>query len=87
MPPAFIDNPVINSPYLKPARHFALDETGAPTGAVIEGRRKSEFVVAVAAPRRGGAPGRRSWPWRRSAAASVSRPTTSSLTPSPASPG
>jgi type III restriction enzyme len=57
MAPAFIDNPVINSPYDKPARHFALDETGAPTGAIVEGRRKSQFVVAVAAPRAGSGTG------------------------------
>jgi type III restriction enzyme len=46
-----IDNPILNSPFRVPTRHFALDEEGAPTGAVVEGRRESAYVVPVAAPR------------------------------------
>ncbi len=46
-----IDNPILNSPFEPPTRHFALDEDGAPTGAIVEGRRESAYVVPVAAPR------------------------------------
>jgi type III restriction enzyme len=46
-----IDNPILNSPFRAPTRHFALDEEGAPTGEVIDGRRISAYVVPVAAPR------------------------------------
>lgn len=46
-----IDNPILNSPFKPPTRHFALDYEGAPTGAIVEGRRESAYVVPVAAPR------------------------------------
>jgi type III restriction enzyme len=46
-----IDNPIINSPFKSPTRHFALDDEGAPTGEIVEGRRVSAYVVPVAAPR------------------------------------
>jgi len=46
-----IDNPILNSPFQSPTRHFALDDEGAPTGAIVEGRRISAYVVPVAAPR------------------------------------
>ncbi len=46
-----IDNPILNSPFVKPARHWVLDEQGIPTGAISDGRRRSEYVVPVAQPR------------------------------------
>jgi type III restriction enzyme len=48
---ALIDNPILNSPFAAPTRHFALDDEGAPTGKIVEGRRESAYVVPVAAPR------------------------------------
>ncbi len=32
MTSAAIDNPVLNSPFRRPERHYALDDNGAPTG-------------------------------------------------------
>ena len=32
-----IENPILNSPFAQPTRHFALDDEGAPTGAIVEG--------------------------------------------------
>ncbi|WP_159062904.1 hypothetical protein [Streptomyces scabiei] len=29
---AVIENPIINSPYAEPAKHWGLDERGQPTG-------------------------------------------------------
>lgn len=54
MPHSFLDNPVINSPFAEPRKHFQLDEHGVPTGAVIERRRRSEFIVPIAAPKKKG---------------------------------
>jgi len=39
-----IDNPVINSPYTEPARHFEFTDDGI-TDRVIEGRRPSAHVI------------------------------------------
>jgi type III restriction enzyme len=51
-----IDNPILNSPFQPPTRHFAIDEQGVPTGQIVDGRRPSAYIVPVAAPRhrRGG---------------------------------
>jgi hypothetical protein len=49
MAQGFADNPVINSPFRRPEKHFQLDESGLPTGAIIGMRRKSEFFVPIAA--------------------------------------
>ncbi len=48
---AALDNPILNSPFSSPDRHWALDEFGVPTGAIVEGRRPSEYVVPVPPPR------------------------------------
>lgn len=48
---AIIDNPILNSPFSAPARHWVLDENGIPTGVSAEGRRRSEFIVPVPPPR------------------------------------
>jgi type III restriction enzyme len=46
-----IENPVINSPYVEPERHFVTKD-GQPTGEVEDRRRSSEFFVPVARPRK-----------------------------------
>ncbi|MEZ5211254.1 BPTD_3080 family restriction endonuclease [Gordonia sp. (in: high G+C Gram-positive bacteria)] len=48
-----IDDPVINSPYRVPARHFVLDDAGHPTGEIAHGRRPSASFVAIAPERKG----------------------------------
>ena len=43
----FFENPIINSPYEAPARHWELDDDRRPTGAVLDSRRPSKLVTAV----------------------------------------
>jgi type III restriction enzyme len=49
-----IENPIINSPYRAPLRHFAFDNDGI-TNRVKEGRRPSSYFVPVPRPRKRGA--------------------------------
>ena len=49
----FYDNPILNSPYAEPTRHWKLGEENQPTGEVINSRRESSFVTPVPPPRRG----------------------------------
>jgi type III restriction enzyme len=46
-----IDNPILNSPYAAPTRHWELDDTGIPVGTWANGRRRSEYIVPVPPPR------------------------------------
>ncbi|MGI9306973.1 MAG: BPTD_3080 family restriction endonuclease [Gammaproteobacteria bacterium] len=48
----FDENPVLNSPYAEPARHWVLSG-GKPTGMIGEGRRPSEYVIPFPVVRRG----------------------------------
>jgi len=50
----FVDNPVITSPFEKPAFHYELDEEGQPTGVRLSDRRESIQIVPVPAARRRG---------------------------------
>ena len=43
----FFEQPVLNSPYECPSRHWELDETGQPTQKIIESRRQVSFITAV----------------------------------------
>ena len=43
----FFEQPVLNSPYECPSRHWELDEAGQPTQRIIESRRQAEFIMAV----------------------------------------
>lgn len=47
-----INNPILNSPFVRPSRHWALDAAGNPTGAIIEDRRRSEYIVPIATSKR-----------------------------------
>jgi type III restriction enzyme len=47
-----LDDPTLNSPIARPTRHWALDEAGKPTGEVVEGRRRSEYIVPIATSKR-----------------------------------
>ncbi|MDR6852688.1 hypothetical protein J2Y54_002208 [Sphingomonas sp. BE123] len=49
---ATLDNPILNSPYRVPTRHWVLDDSGKPTGECVAERRRSEYIVAVATPKR-----------------------------------
>jgi type III restriction enzyme len=48
----FFKQPVLNSPYEYPARHWELDETGQPTQQIIERRRSAEFIMPIPKPRK-----------------------------------
>ena len=41
-----LENPILNSPYEVPARHFELSSNG-PTGVILDGRRASQSFVPV----------------------------------------
>jgi type III restriction enzyme len=46
VPDAVIDNPIINSPYREPSRHFRFTDDGI-TEEVVEGRRRSEYLIPI----------------------------------------
>jgi type III restriction enzyme len=45
--PSVIDDPIINSPFREPARHFKFDEDGI-TNEIVSGRRPSSHFVPIA---------------------------------------
>ncbi len=51
MADAVIDNPILNSPYDEPNRHFRFDEQGI-TSEVVVGRRSSGYFVPIPAARK-----------------------------------
>ncbi|HEX7612992.1 MAG TPA: hypothetical protein VF371_09465, partial [Candidatus Limnocylindrales bacterium] len=54
MPPVEIDNPILNSPFSEPARHFRFDDDGI-TNEIAEGRRRSTYFIPIPKPKmRGG---------------------------------
>ena len=48
-----IENPVINSPFEEPQRHFRFTEEGI-TNEIVAGRRRSEYFVPIAQPKKKG---------------------------------
>ena len=58
-PATFHENPILNSPYEAPARHWVLDEDRQPTSTIGEGRRKVSFVTPIPATRKAGGAGQR----------------------------
>jgi type III restriction enzyme len=48
-----IENPIINSPFGEPARHFKFDDEGI-TNEIAEGRRTSQYFVPIAKPKKKG---------------------------------
>lgn len=49
-----IDNPVINSPFEEPKRHFRFAENGI-TDEILSGRRRSTYFIPIAKPKHKGA--------------------------------
>src|ERR1700719_3277818 len=49
-----IENPIINSPFDEPARHFRFSEEGI-TNEVVRGRRTSSYFVPIAKAKKKGA--------------------------------
>lgn len=48
----FFEQPVLNSPYEEPQRHWELDDEGQPTQQISESRRKAEFITPIPKPRK-----------------------------------
>ncbi len=57
MPPVVIENPILNSPYREPARHFRFDANDQITSSIDSGRRGSSYFLPIAAPKKKGAQG------------------------------
>lgn len=53
MPDQTIDNPVINSPFEEPQRHFKFNDDGI-TNEIVEGRRISVYFIPIPKPRKKG---------------------------------
>jgi type III restriction enzyme len=52
----FFEEPILNSPYEYPLRHWELDREGQPTQKIIERRRTVEFITPIPKPRKRKAP-------------------------------
>lgn len=52
MSDAFFNQPILNSPYEYPARHWELDKTGQPTQKIIEKRRTVELITPIPKPKK-----------------------------------
>jgi type III restriction enzyme len=48
-----IENPVINSPFTEPARHFRFTDEGI-TDEIVEERRRSSYFIPIARPKKKG---------------------------------
>lgn len=57
MPQTVIDNPILNSPYREPTRHFRFDANNEITNIIDAGRRSSSYFLPIAAPKKKTAPG------------------------------
>jgi type III restriction enzyme len=57
MPPVVIENPILNSPYREPTRHFRFDTDNQITDKIDAGRRTSSYFLPIAAPKKKSAPG------------------------------
>jgi hypothetical protein len=51
VPSVVIDNPILNSPFVEPTRHFRFSDDGI-TDEVVEGRRESGYFLPIASPRK-----------------------------------
>src|SRR5215471_15942722 len=48
----FFERPIVNSPYEYPREHWELDESGQPTGILIDRRRRAEFITPIPKPKK-----------------------------------
>src|SRR6202162_548181 len=55
MPDAIIENPILNSPFEEPTRHFKFTDDGI-TNEVVEARRLSGYFVPIPQPKKKGKP-------------------------------
>ena len=55
MDPRFFEQPILNSPYEYPSRHWELDASGQPTNKIRDKRRKVAFITPIPKPKKSGA--------------------------------
>ncbi|MPZ21587.1 MAG: restriction endonuclease [Luteitalea sp.] len=48
----FFERPIVNSPYEYPRQHWELDETGQPTGRLVDRRRRATLVTPIPKPKK-----------------------------------
>jgi len=48
----FYEQPILNSPYEYPRRHWELDKDGQPTQKLLETRRPADFVTPIPQPKK-----------------------------------
>ena len=48
----FFEQPILNSPYEYPEKHWELDEQGQPTQKILETRRRAEFITPIPKPKK-----------------------------------
>ena len=48
----FFEKPILNSPYAYPEKHWELDPDGQPTQAIIDKRRRAEFITPIPKPKK-----------------------------------
>ena len=51
MADTFFEQPILNSPYAYPDRHWELDDEGQPTNIILPKRRDSKLLTPVPKPR------------------------------------
>jgi type III restriction enzyme len=56
----FFNDPILNSPYERPSRHWELDKEGIPTQVELEGRRESRLITPIPKPKQRGGKGEES---------------------------
>ena len=52
---AFFEQPILNSPYEYPSRHWELDASGQPTNRILPERRRVAFITPIPKPKKSGA--------------------------------
>ena len=50
----FFEDPILNSPYERPGRHWELDKDGIPTQQIVERRRESRLITPIPKPKKRG---------------------------------
>lgn len=48
----FFDHPILNSPYIRPEKHWELDDEGQPTQQIVETRRSAKFITPIPKPKK-----------------------------------
>lgn len=60
MPRVVIENPVINSPFSEPTRHYKFSDQGI-TNEIVASRRSSQYFIPIAQPKNKDQTGRAVW--------------------------